>query len=253
MAGRADEQAGSNVARRNGAVPLYHRLFLDLRDAILSGRRPHGSLLPTEHRLAEEHGVSRITARRALDELALAGLVDRRRRLGTRVIHRVTTQPIEAHLEQALDTLIAFGRDTQVRVVSVDRVPASDELAAALEVAPGTELVKAVRVRDRDGEPLGHITSHALSVLAPLFTPDALLRRPLLELLREAGYRIGSGSEVIGAHPADDALATALRIDWRSPVLTVERTVRDVDGRPLLRTVAQYRGDRYRIALALAE
>jgi GntR family transcriptional regulator len=70
---------------RGHAVPLYHQIFLMLRDEIISGRHAIGSTMPTEQGLALAHDVSRITARRALDELAQHGFVERRRRTGTRV------------------------------------------------------------------------------------------------------------------------------------------------------------------------
>src|SRR3546814_584679 len=112
---------------RGDAVPLYHQIFLTLRDDIIAGRRAHGSLMPTEHELIATMVVSRITARRALDELAEHGFVERRRRTGTRVIYRAPTAPIEANLEQTLESLLAFGRNTQVRVTTFETIPASDE------------------------------------------------------------------------------------------------------------------------------
>jgi GntR family transcriptional regulator len=66
----------SSVDRRT-AVPLYHQIFVQLRDEIVSGSRALGSLVPTEQELSENFGVSRITARRALDELALQHFVAR--------------------------------------------------------------------------------------------------------------------------------------------------------------------------------
>lgn len=254
MPGRRQTQGIETKVRDLGAgraVPLYHRIFLQLRDQILRGERAYGTALPTEHELAGEKGVSRITARRALDELAQAGLVSRRRRFGTHVTHRGRPASIEANLEQALDTLIDFGRNTQVRVLSIETVAASAEVARALEIAPGTPVVEAVRMRDRGGEPLGRVTSHAIRALGAVLTRDGLVRRPLLSLVQEHGHAIGSGSETIGARLADDAIAAALAIEWHSPLLTIERVVRGTDGAPLLRTFAEYRADRYRIALAL--
>ena len=67
------------LLRNDLPTPLYHQMFTLLRDRILSGEIPRGSRIPTEFDLAESFGVSRITAKRALDELAAEGLVERRR------------------------------------------------------------------------------------------------------------------------------------------------------------------------------
>src|SRR5574337_1348209 len=54
-------------------TPLYYQMFTILRDHVLSGKAPVGTQLPTEFELANSFGVSRITAKRALDDLAAAG------------------------------------------------------------------------------------------------------------------------------------------------------------------------------------
>ena len=58
------------LLRSDLPTPLYHQMFSLLRDRILSGEIPRGSRIPTEFELATAFGVSRITARRALDEAA---------------------------------------------------------------------------------------------------------------------------------------------------------------------------------------
>ncbi len=195
--------------------------------------------------------MSRITAGRALDELARAGLAVRRRRVGTTVSYAAPESTVEADLEQALDTLIAFGRGTQVKVLALATLQADATIAAALNLVPGEPVVEAIRMRERDGEPLGRVTSHAIAALAPILTCDALLHEPLLALVQAAGHRIGSGTETVAARAADEEIAAALRIEWRQPLLTIERITRDTTGRPLLRTVAEYRADRYRLSLQL--
>ncbi|PVX30672.1 GntR family transcriptional regulator [Sphingomonas pokkalii] len=241
----------SGIDRAN-AVPLYHQIFLALRDDILSGQRPAGSLLPTEHELAEQWGVSRITARRALDELAQQDMVERRRRTGTRVIFRAATPPMDADLDQAVEALIAFGRDTGVRVLSAAQEAVDAEGAAALALAPGASIVRAVRLRLQGDEPLGLVVSQVPAAAAMgRIDAAALAAKPMLALLQELGHRLQGGHQTISALSADFALATTLAIEPRAPVLRIERVVTGAGGAPILRTVAQYRADRYRLRLDL--
>ncbi len=237
--------------RRQDAVPLYHQLFLSLRDEIVSGARPDGTAVPTEHALSERFGVSRITAKRALDELAEHGLVERRRRIGTRVTYKAALPPIEANIDQAVESLLAFGRNTGVRVSELELAPADDAVAEALQVAAGTKVLRAVRIRSRDLLPLGRITSFTPADLAPVLTRRALTRTPMLELLRASGARIGSGRQTISALSADPELAAALELEPRAAVLRIDRQVFDVSGRPLLLTIAHYRAARYRLRVDL--
>lgn len=237
---------------RDDAIPLYHQLFLALRDEILWGKRPIGSLLPTEHQLAGLFNVSRITARRALDELAQHGFVERRRRTGTRVIYQSAMKPIKANLEQAVEALLEFGHGTKVRVISVEEVGSDAEAADALRLATGAPVIRAVRLRTLDGEPLGHIVSHIPATVARGQIDRASLQsKPILSLISDLGHKIVGGWQTVSALSADPTLAAALEIEPRSAILQVERVVTGEGDAPLLRTVASYRADRYRISLDL--
>lgn len=235
---------------RDDATPLYHQLFLQLRDEIVRGRRGHGEAVPTEIELAARHGVSRVTARRALEELSRSGLVERRRRIGTRVTFRLPTQPLEANVHRAVESLKAFGRTTSVRVIDVSESPATSDVATALEIPEGTSVVHAQRLRSLDGQPLGLVSSWMAADVAAHVPLSGLATTPILALLEEAGLSIGSARQTIGAELADTALAELLAIPARSPLLTIERVVRG-DDRPILFTRARYRADRYRITLDL--
>lgn len=232
-------------------VALYHQLFLMLRDDILSGRRAFGSMLPTEEELAANYEVSRITARRALSELADAGLVERRRRIGTRVIHHAPDEPVEVSIQQAIDSLVSFGRKTTVRVVEFSRAPAPPHIAAALQIETGTPTIRAARLRLLDKEPLGYVLSHAPARLAPLITRKRLSAAPILDVLQSGGVEIGGAEQHISAVAADPHIAAELDIEARAPLLQISRIVLDKQGAPVLLTEAYYRGDRYHIRLDL--
>ncbi|HEY3655567.1 MAG TPA: GntR family transcriptional regulator [Steroidobacteraceae bacterium] len=234
---------------RGNAVPLYHQIYLTLRDDIVSGRKPCGSLMPTEHELIQSMGVSRITARRALDELAGHGFVERRRRTGTRVIFDSPAAPIEANLEQAVESLVAFGRNTQVRVAEFGGQKASPSIAAKLGIKEGERILHAVRLRLSGGEILGQIESFVPARLHKSISRKALTTTPILDILRKSGIAIRGGRQIISAIVADAAMAQTLGVESRSAVLCIERTVTDADGHPLLLTIAHYRADRYRISV----
>lgn len=233
------------------AVPLYHQIFLQLREEITSGERPFGSRMPTEQELAESYGVSRITARRALDELAQTQLVERKRRVGTHVIFQSPVRPIEGSIEQAIESLIAFGRNTQVKILELETVPARPPISEALQVPAGTKVVRVARVRWLDNEPLSYLVSYIPVDLGVELTRASLKSTPMLSLLEKAGVRIGAATQTISASLADATLANVLHVDMGSPILRVSRTVMDADKRPVQHVFAQFRSDRYQIRLDL--
>lgn len=236
---------------RMQAVPLYHQIFLQLREEITSGERVFGTRLPTEQELSIQFGVSRITARRALDELAENNLVERRRRVGTHVTFRSPAKPIQGNMEQALESLLNFGRATQVKLLEVDHVPARPPIDDALCVAPDAEVLRVVRVRWLDGQPLGHFVSFLPADVGAKMTKAKLKSTPMLTLIERAGVRIGAANQTISATLADASVSAALHVDIGSPILRVSRTVLDVSGRPVQHILAQFRPDRYQIRLDL--
>ncbi|WP_176594491.1 GntR family transcriptional regulator [Sphingobium sp. EM0848] len=236
---------------RDDAIPLYHQLFLQLRDEIMSGRRAFGDSMPTEAELCDQYSVSRITARRALAELAETGLVERRRRTGTRVIFQSPARPLEADVDQAVEALVAFGRKTEVRLIGLDEGPASSEVCALLNLPLDALVVHARRLRSLDGEPLGLVSSWMPAAVAAHVPLAGLATTPILELLRGANLTIGSAHQTIAAELANAELGDWLQIPQRSALLMIERLVRDGAGAPMLLTRAHYRADRYRVTLDL--
>lgn len=236
---------------RDAATPLYHQIFLQLRDEILSGERPYGTTLPTEQELSGLFGVSRITARRVLNDLAQEHFVERKRRLGTRVIFKSPAKPIEANIDQAVDSLLALGHGTTVNVIDVALEPASPTVAGMLRLEPGAEVLRAVRVRCLEGDPLGYVVSYVPGKLASVVTQTSLVRGPILRLLDEAGYHAEHADQTIGATLADRQLAEALGVEPRSALLKISRTVYDGNDQPFLVTFAHYRSDRFHIRLDL--
>lgn len=248
MTGKNEE----NVAvDRMQAVPLYHQIFLQLREEITSGERAFGSRMPTEQELSASFGVSRITARRALDELAENHLVERKRRVGTHVIFRSPVNPFQGNIEQALESLLNFGRATRVKLLEFDRVPARPPIDLALELPSGAMVLRVVRVRWLDGQPLGHFISYIPAYLGAHMTRAKLRSTPMLTLIERAGVHIGAANQTISATLADASLSASLQVDIGSPILRVSRTVLDTEGRPVQHILAQFRPDRYQIRLDL--
>lgn len=237
--------------QRTNAVPLYHQIYLGLRDEIMHGRMAFGSALPTEHELAALHGVSRITARRALHELAESGLVERRRRTGTRVVFRSRAVPLENNVDQALESLLAFGRNTQVKVIDIVMEPSPSFVASALEREEGAPVIRARRVRQLDRKPLGVVTSYVPADLGIKLTKKALTENPMLDVLRSAGFAACGGRQIISADHANPETSSLLALEPRAALLRIERVVIGEDGRPILLTIADYRGDSYRLSLDL--
>lgn len=240
-----------NVLDREGAVPLYHQIYLFLRDEILSGQRPYGSAMPTEQELAESYDVSRITARRVLNDLAEQNYVERKRRVGTRVIFKSPAKPIEANIDQAYDSLLAFGEGTDVKVLEVATVPAPPRAATSLRLEAGEPVIRSVRVREMEGVAIGWIVSYVPVDLEAYITVESLLEQPILKLLDQAGHKLKHAEQTINAVLAFGEMVEAMGVELNSPILRITRVSYDETDRPFLLTYAHYRADRFHIRMDL--
>ena len=232
-------------------VPLYHQIYVVLRNLIYSGQLGPGEVVPGEKELAESFGVSRITAKRALNEMAAAGLVVRERGRGTRVVHSPPAPTVATSLEGWLENISLMGIATEARVLEFDYVPANEDVATVLKVAPGEPVQRSVRVRSLDGETMSYLVTWLPEDIGRGFEREDLGQYALLTLLERAGVKVASARQTVSATVADPAVAAALGIDPGAPLLEVRRQVFDSGDRPVEYIRVLYRPDRYRFEMDL--
>lgn len=226
-------------------------VFLLLRDAIMSGNLAPGARLPSEMKLTEEYGVSRVTVRRALAELQRMGLVTRRAGSGTVVAQRRPTQPINVDFANLLSHITEMGRTTSVRVLEFSNQLPPPDIAAALRLADGVAVQRSVRVRHIDGEPLSYLVTHVPEQVGRHYTEKELGSSPLLSLFERAGIVVDSATQTISAALATPVVAEALGVAVGDALLSLTRTVFARDGSGVEHLSALYRPDRYRFAMDL--
>lgn len=232
-------------------VPLYHQIYVVLRNLIYSGQLAPGEVVPGEQVLAESFGVSRITAKRALNEMAAAGLVVRERGRGTRVVLRPPTPSVTTSLEGWLENISLMGIATEARVLEFDYVPANEDVATVLKMSPGQQVQRSVRVRSLDDETMSYLVTWLPEDIGREFECEDLGRFALLTLLERAGIKVASARQSVSATLADPAVASALGIDPGAPLLEVRRVVFDASDRPVEYIRVLYRPDRYRFEMNL--
>lgn len=233
-------------------VPLYQQIFLILRDQIMSGTYNAGDVLPSEFELGRIYGVSRITAKQALAELAAAGLAKRYRGKGTLVSDTPKPPPLRASVSDWMNFTVTMGRRTKVRVIDMTEGSANGEEAAALRLPEGAPVCRWLRVRSHHDQPFSALRVVVPGSVGAGITREDLESTPLLDLLQARGHRIGEAQQVITATLADQSLAGLLELDVGSPLLKVIRIVHDAAGVPVEYLTAFYRPDRYQLEIVLS-
>ncbi|MBK5960438.1 GntR family transcriptional regulator [Rhodoplanes elegans] len=227
------------------------RLYLLLRDRIVTGAVAPGGRLPSEPALAQEHGVSRVTVRRALDLLADEGLVRRRVGSGTFVEDVPASRPIVADFSNVLSNLIEMGRTTAVKLLSFAYVVPPASIAEPLGLARGERVQRSVRVRLIDGQPFSYLTTHVPERIGLTYSERDLATIPLLELMERSGVVAERATQSISASLVGPETAEALDLAPGDPVISLTRVVYEPSGRGVEHLHALYRPDRYAFQMDL--
>ena len=243
--GRAGPDAQGEARKDDGLLPKHHRVYLILRQEIEDGVYTDDAPMAGEMSLAERFDVSRITIRKAMDRLTQEGWVERQRGRGTFVRGRGTPSPVGASLSGNIENLVAMGLQTDVALIELTYAPAPAQVCAAMGVAPGTVMQRAVRVRSHEGVPFSHLTTWLPEEIGRSFTAEELQRTPLLRLIERAGHRIASASQAITAKLATPEVAQLLRIEPGEALLSVRRQVEDEQGQVVEYITGLYRPDTY--------
>lgn len=209
-----------------------------------------GTAIPSERQLSADLGVSRLTLRAALDDLAREGYLVRRRGSGTYVQQPKISQEL---------TITSFSEDMRKRgmapgsrTLSIDTILAGARLGRFLQVSPGEKILQIKRLRLADGETMAIETLHIPERLAPGLTAKDL-SGSFYELLRTRyGILIASGTQAIEPTVTNEEESAALGVPLHSPAFLFERTSRDQSDRTVEFVQSVYRGDRYRIVTELS-
>lgn len=227
-----------------------------LRDAIEAlvdnGSLGDGRRLPTERKLAEALGMSRVAVRTALDALQGRGVVERRQGSGT----YVSSAQIEGNLHllsSFSDELSTTRRSASTRVLQFGYCAPDTAVREALEVgADALATVRLVRIRSVDGVPSTHETSWLPAAIAGHLLGTDLTDASLFRLLRDThGVVPDHATEKLRATVLDPAEAQHLGTQPGAPAFLVNRTTYDAKGTPIEYVETLLRGDRYFYATTL--
>ena len=230
---------------KNQAIPFYYQLETILRKRINSGELTQGDILPSEEALAKEYNLSRITVRQAFSSLASDGLIIRKRGKGTFVSKKYT--PIEApKFTGFIEDLISMGIRTKSKILNIAIVDGPQNIREHLELEVGAKLCRIEKIRLVEGSPFSYVLNYLPPDIGKKIKKDDLIAKPLLMILEDdLGIKATEAVQSISATIADTYVAGLLGIRVGDPLLKGERTVFDVNHKPVEYVSVLYRADKY--------
>ncbi len=207
---------------KEAPTPLYFQLYSLLKTCILDGTFQRGMRLPTEKELSDEFGISRITAKRSLDELAAEGLVERRRGKGTHIIYRYKPSPVHAPLVGMLQEIESMALNSRASVLDCDLLQPPQRIRDEFGMLGGETALYLARVRERNGLRFGYYTSWTVGVEKPA-DPNIFQTTPRLRYFRDNGLEITHVKQTLSAVAANEESAKALGVEEGAPLLSLTR------------------------------
>ncbi|MBR2681973.1 MAG: GntR family transcriptional regulator [Atopobiaceae bacterium] len=218
-------------------VPLYQQVIDDLRESIEDGRFSAGQRIPSEIELSERYSVSRITIRRAIEELSNDGYLVKKQGKGTYVTGAGQREKLRqtGPIKNFTEICASTGKTPGVCGASFETVKAERDDAAALGIKPGDDLLKLTRVRTVDGSPVVYETillpKDTFAFLEDEYDDDELI---LDTIKRHKSYRPSCmKNALIEITRATSKIADALDVPLGEPLFHERGTLVDEEDAPL--------------------
>ena len=231
-------------------VPLHTQIREVLRRRILDGTYAPHSRMPSESRMIETFGVSRITIRQALGDLQKEGLIFKVMGKGSFVAKPKAFQNL-SRLQGFGEAMTPSGYETYSMLLSSREVPASLVVAQRLHLKPGTPVFEIQRLRYLNREPISVDVSYFPVELGQRLTQEDLATRDIFVILEnDLGRNLTHAELQIEAIAADESLAHHLDVEESSPLLRIERLTW-ADDQPIDFEFLYYRGDAFQYRLRI--
>jgi GntR family transcriptional regulator len=223
-------------------LPQYRQIEHALRERIAT-LHP-GQRLPSDADLCAEFGVSRMTARNAMQRLADEGLIRREPGRGS-FVAKPTAHRHTDRLLTFTQEMRRAGRVPSSVLLAREVRPATTTEAGSLGIQVSEPVVLVRRLRQADGEPIALETAILIGACAGAVLAADLENGSLHDTLNRAGFRLRRGTGTIAAVPATAEDAALLKIHAGDPLLVEQRVIVNAHGRPIEATESRYSADRY--------
>ncbi|MGB3876955.1 GntR family transcriptional regulator [Shinella zoogloeoides] len=246
MSDQATLQFLAGLVSLASGEPLYRQLGRALKTAIDESVLKRGAVIPSERDLSTGLGLSRVTVRKAIDNLVSDGLLDRRQ--GAKTV-------VSSRLEKSLATMTSFSEDMRSRGLEPGCVWISREISRpspaemmALGIPGHEKVVRLRRLRTADTMPIAIETA----TLPARFVPDPeAIGASLYEYLAAHGAMPVRAMQRMQAKPATEEERRLLVTPEGTSLLTMERRCFLADDQIVEFTQTKYRGDVYDFVIEL--
>jgi len=233
---------------KSSPIPAYYQVKEAIHTKIKDGEIQPGDQLLSENQLSELFNISRMTVRKAIDQLVDEGLLLREQGKGT-FIKKVNNDKLKRDLSE----LTSLTRDLErskyevvTTVLEEEVVSASKDIAEQLNINPGDKVIKLVRLRKSNNQPIIWETSFIPFKICPHLIEDNLSGSLFAILEDKYDLKVSDANASFEAILADECIAEMLQMGKNQPVVKVEQVTYLSNGQAIQFVESFSRGDKYK-------
>jgi GntR family transcriptional regulator len=227
---------------KNDDIPLYYQLENKIRKKISKGKYVAGEKIPSERSLSKKFDVSRMTARKALENLVDEGILEKRERQGTFVSKSSNnTFPSLVGINESIESL---GKEPSNKVIKKELIKADLEIRNQLNVMEEEKIILIERINLADGVPVGFEQSYIPYAICPELLEREVTHESIYQILIDNGHKPTRATDKTKAVSSTNRIVELLEINPEEPVLKNTRTTFSKD-RPIVFSYNYYRGEEF--------
>lgn len=239
---------------RNNILPLYEQVKKHLMSLIEDGILAPGDILPSEKTLEDQFSVSRVTIRRALQELAHEERIVRVPGKGSFVL-QPKIEPLTA-LTGFSENMRAQGYEPSYQQANISIIDPNPSITNKLQIHQNSQVVHINRLMLADGLPMAiqkaYLPYSIYEINPSFFTPEVLTNISMYKVLElELGIKLYRAEEWVDASNADAEEAKKLKISPGDLLLIIERLTYSTENIPIEYVKLIYPANRYRYKVEL--
>ena len=228
------------------APPLYIQTKAIIKQRITAGTYPPNEIIPSEAELEDEFKVSRITIRKALEELFNEGYIERQRGKGTKVIEKRFIEE-EIHIDKSFtEEMMQQGIVPGTKSLVFGIIQANKKISKVLKIQENDSVYEIIRTRTGDNTPVVIFKSYIPTAKIDIAEEEIRINESLYKVLRDKKQDIKIKRETFEVLLSDEWSSSLLEIQKDTPLLKRSTVVLSKDGMPLVYTESFYNGNLYR-------
>ncbi len=229
-------------------IPVYIQIHNKIKKEIENGKWKVGDRLPSERELAQLFGVSRMTLRQAIQNLADEGILDRKIGSGTYVANKKVQEKMSGTTSFTA-IMLSQNRQPSSKTISFYEANPSSSESEKLQLKEGETILRMERIRYADDVPICFEVASIPYYLVTDFS-KAEISQSLYQVLEEkGGHVLGKANQTISAMLASEQISEYLAIKRGEAILRLRQVSYLLNGKPFEYVRTQYVGSRFEFYL----